>query len=158
MHGKMSGHVFVSYSRQDQKYTRKLVDDLRQRGFEVWIDDRVDFGDQWWRTIVQAIRSCRSLVVVMTPDSEESEWVEREVQLALREGKPIFPVLLRGREFPLLITTQFADVTGGRMPPQDFYDRLTQLLPVQQGQQRGEKMISNLSMALKSPATVNISS
>lgn len=143
MHGKMSGHVFVSYSRQDQKYTRKLVDDLRQRGFEVWIDDRVDFGDQWWRTIVQAIRSCRSLVVVMTPDSEESEWVEREVQLALREGKPIFPVLLRGREFPLLITTQFADVTGGRMPPQDFYDRLTQLLPVQQGQQRGEKMISN---------------
>jgi hypothetical protein len=60
----------------------------------------------------------------MTPDSEESEWVEREILLAQREGKPIFPLLLRGQENPLLITTQYADVTDGQLPPDGFYRRL----------------------------------
>ena len=120
----MGNHVFISYSRKDQTYARSLADDLRRHGCEVWIDDRIDYGDRWWRTIVQAIRSSAALIVVMTPDAEESDWVEKETMLAQREGKPILPLLLRGKEFPLLITTQYADVTGGQMPPQDFYDRL----------------------------------
>jgi len=117
-------HVFISYAREDQPYTRKLADSLRQRGFEVWMDDRIDFGDRWWQTIVQAIRASAAIVVVMTPDSEQSEWVEREILLAQHEGKPIFPLLLRGYGIPLLVTTQYANVTGGRMPPDDFYERL----------------------------------
>jgi hypothetical protein len=60
---------------------------LRKRGFDVWLDDRIDFGNRWWRTIVRAIRACAAFVVVMTPDSEESEWVEREVHLALRDER-----------------------------------------------------------------------
>lgn len=126
----MANHIFISYSREDQTYTRKLADDLRQRGFEVWMDDRIDFGDRWWRTIVQAIRASAAFVVVMTPDSEESEWVEREVMLALTERKPIFPLLLRGRGFPLLITIQYAEVVGGQMPPEDFYGRLRRVMTV----------------------------
>ena len=123
----MGNHVFISYSRKDQTYARKLADDLRKRGFEPWMDDRIDFGDRWWRTIDRKIRTCAAFVVVMTPDSEESEWVEREVQLALREVKPIFPLLLRGTGFSLLITIQHADVAGERLPPADFYERLGQV-------------------------------
>ncbi len=123
----MGTHVFISYSRKDQTYARKLADDLRKRGFEPWMDDRIDFGGRWWRTIDRKIRTCAAFVVVMTPDSEESEWVEREVQLALREGKPIFPLLLRGPGFSLLITKQHADVAGERLPPVDFYERLGQV-------------------------------
>ena len=120
----MTGHVFISYAREDQAYIRKLADSLRRRGLEVWMDDRIDFGDRWWQTIVQAIDASAAFVVVMTPTAEKSEWVEREVLVALDEGKPIFPLLLRGRRFPLLVTTQYADVTDGRMPPDDFYERL----------------------------------
>ena len=123
----MADHVFVSYSRKDQDYARSLENDLLKRGFDVWLDDRIDYGDRWWRTIVRAVHACAAFIVVMTPDSEESEWVEREVQLALRERKPIFSLLLRGKVFPLLITTQYADVTAGQMPPQGFYDRLGQV-------------------------------
>jgi acyl-CoA hydrolase len=125
----MGNHVFVSYSRQDQTYARKLADDLRRRSVDVWIDDRIDYGDRWWRTIVQAIRASAAFVVVMTPDSEESEWVEREVMLAMDEEKPIFPLLLHGKGFPIFINKQYANVTDGQMPPQDFYDRLRQVLP-----------------------------
>ena len=120
----MANHIFISYSRKDRDYVRKLEDELRKRGFDPWMDDRIDFGDRWWRTIDRYIRTCAAFVVVMTPGSEQSEWVEREVQLALRERKPVFPLLLRGLGFSLLITTQYADVTGERLPPADFYERL----------------------------------
>jgi len=123
----MSNQVFISYSREDQTYARNLANDLRKRRFDVWIDDRIDCGDRWWQTIVQAVRASAAFVVVMTPAAETSEWVEREIMLAQREGKLIFPLLLRDEVFPLLITMQYVDVTDGRMPPQDFYNRLRQV-------------------------------
>jgi formylglycine-generating enzyme required for sulfatase activity len=94
------------------------------------MDDRIDFGDRWWQTIVQALRSSAAFVVVMAPESERSEWVHREVLLALKERKPIFPLLLRGEGFPILVDRQYADVTGGRMPPDDFCDRLREVVPL----------------------------
>jgi formylglycine-generating enzyme required for sulfatase activity len=124
----MPNHIFISYAREDQPYARGLADHLRQRDFDVWMDDRIDFGDRWWQTIIQALRASAALVVVMTPQSEKSEWVHREVLLALDDHKPVFPLLLRGERFPLLIDRQYADVTGGQMPPEDFYDRLRQAL------------------------------
>jgi formylglycine-generating enzyme required for sulfatase activity len=124
-----TGHIFISYARVDQTYARKLADDLRSRGFEAWMDDRIDFGDRWWQTIVQAVRASAAFIVVMTPHAEQSEWVEREVMLALDEGKPVFPLLLRGKCFPLFITKQYANVSGGQMPPGPFYERLAQAAP-----------------------------
>lgn len=78
----MANHVFISYAREDRAYTRKLADHLRERGFDVWMDDRIDFGDRWWHTIVQALRASAAFVIVMMPEWEKSEWVEREVILA----------------------------------------------------------------------------
>jgi formylglycine-generating enzyme required for sulfatase activity len=123
--------IFISYAREDQAYTRKLVEELNRRGFETWIDDRIDYGDRWWRTIVKAIRNSAAFVVVMTPASDKSKWVDREVMLADAEGKPIFPLLLRGEVFPLFITAQYVDVTSGQLPPESFYTRLGGITPPQ---------------------------
>jgi formylglycine-generating enzyme required for sulfatase activity len=41
----------------------------------------------------------------------------------------IFPLLLRGHRFPLLINVQYANVTDGQMPPEDFYRRLGRVVP-----------------------------
>ncbi len=125
----MANHIFISYSRTDQSYARKLAEELRQRAFEVWIDDRIDYGSRWWRTIVKAIHNCAAFIVVMSPAAEESDWVEKEIMLAQDEKKPIFPLLLQGKRFALLINTQYADVTGGRLPPQGFYNRLRKIAP-----------------------------
>jgi hypothetical protein len=121
-------HVFISYKRSDQGYARRLANDLRGHGFDVWIDDRIDFGERWWQTIVQAIKDCGAFVVVMSPEAEKSEWVEKEIMLAKREPKPILPLLLKGKVFAILIDTQFADVTGERMPSEEFYRRLRAVL------------------------------
>jgi formylglycine-generating enzyme required for sulfatase activity len=36
-----------SYSPQDSDYAHRLEDALKQRGFEVWIDDRIDYGARY---------------------------------------------------------------------------------------------------------------
>jgi formylglycine-generating enzyme required for sulfatase activity len=116
--------VFISYARKDKGYTRKLADSLRKRGFEVWMNDHLESGDRRLRTIEQAVRDSAAVVVVMTPESRDSKWVEREILPAESEGKPIFPLLLRGRAFFLFMNKGYDDVTKGRMPPADFYERL----------------------------------
>jgi TIR domain-containing protein len=66
-----------------------------------------------------------AFLIVMSPEAEQSEWVQKEVLLAKRYRRPIFPLLLRGEEMPILIDLQFADVKNGEMPGPDFYRRVT---------------------------------
>jgi formylglycine-generating enzyme required for sulfatase activity len=124
----MTDQVFISYSRKDRDYVLRLAEALRARGFSVWNDSHIDFGDRWWQTIVGAIRDSGAMIVIMTPEAEASEWVEREIQLALSERVPVFPLLLRGKNFPLLITRQYAKVTDGELPPEGFFSRLERAL------------------------------
>jgi hypothetical protein len=63
----------------------------------------------------------------MTPASEESSWVDREIQEAEDEGKDILPLLLDGRRFFRLNHLQYEDVQGGRMPSDPWFDRLREL-------------------------------
>ena len=119
-----SGQVFLSYSRVDRTYVAKLAAELERRGFAVWYDDRIDLGHRWWRTIEQQIEVCAAMVVVMSPEARDSEWVEREIMLAQQEKKPILPLLLRGKVLSLLINQQYADVRNGELPPDAFYTRL----------------------------------
>ncbi|MBE2271842.1 MAG: toll/interleukin-1 receptor domain-containing protein, partial [Anaerolinea sp.] len=48
-------HVFISYSRKNQPYARMLADELLRRGFDVWIDDRIDYGEDWEDVIWKAL-------------------------------------------------------------------------------------------------------
>src|SRR5262245_39492281 len=122
-------HVFISYSRQNQDYAHKLAEKLQQEGFEVWIDDRIDYGDTWERVIFKAIDDCAAFLVIMTPQSYESDWVLRECQYADKRKRPQFPVLLEGEEFPRYVSTQYADVRSDKLPPDDFYQRLAKFAP-----------------------------
>lgn len=41
------GHVFISYSQRDTNYAHALADNLQGVGFNVWIDESLDYGSQW---------------------------------------------------------------------------------------------------------------
>jgi formylglycine-generating enzyme required for sulfatase activity len=121
-------HIFISYSRKDQPYARQLADELLHRGFDVWIDDNIDYGDRWQRVIFKAIDDCSAIIVLMSPASAESEWVEREYNYAHKRRKPQFPILLEGEEFPFYVTSHFVDVLDGSLPKDDFYARLQRVI------------------------------
>ncbi len=122
-------HVFISYSRRDSAYARKLADHLLSLGFDVWIDDRIDYGDDWWRAINRAIKACEVVVVVMTPDSDQSRWVQREITLADELAIPTYPLLLAGdllhsEHWTIFVRTQCVDVRHGELPDVEFFERL----------------------------------
>lgn len=126
-------HIFISYSKKNRDYARAFANKLLDTGFDVWIDDRIDYGEDWWQVIVKAIRECAAFLVVMTPDSDASKWVQREVTLADHLPKPIFPVLrdgdlLSSDNWSMFLRTQYADVRDGSFPKDDFHERLRQLI------------------------------
>ncbi len=126
--------VFISYSHKDRDYARKLAGYLLERGFDVWIDDRIDCGDEWWDKIVCSIQDCQdcaAFVVLMTPDSHSSKWVKRELLFADRQDKPMFPVLLDGENWAIFEPTQYADVRDRNLPADGFCERLASVAPRQ---------------------------
>lgn len=125
---KPSGHIFISYSKKQQKYARAYADYLIQNGFDVWIDDRIEYGDNWWDAIVEAVSNCAACSVIMSPDSKKSRWVDREVLLADSQNKPIFPLLLEGDNWPIFVSTQYIDVRDGNLPDDEFIEHLSQVV------------------------------
>jgi serine/threonine-protein kinase len=121
-------HIFISYSRRDIEYATRLKNYFLENGLPVWIDDQIEHGDHWFNEINEAIKSCGAFVVVMSPHAEESEWVQKELLLAKRYKKIIFPLLLDGDEFPILIDVQYGDVRGNTMPDTEFHRRISRTI------------------------------
>ena len=118
------GHIFISYSHKDKKYVEKLEKKLISEGFDVWIDHRIDYGDDWPEEIQNAIDTCDAFIVVMSETASESVWVRREVIHAERRNKPFFPLLLKGEFWFSLGNIQFVDVTDSSLPPEKYYNHL----------------------------------
>src|SRR5690349_24598116 len=100
------GHVFISYSRQDVEYVVRLAEHLKAAGIDVFYDSDISYSSQWWTTIVKRISDCSAMIVVMTPALDSSDWAQKEILFGRRSEKPIFPLLLEGKGYPLLIDVQ----------------------------------------------------
>jgi hypothetical protein len=91
--------VFLSYSRKDSRIFQTVRDTLRNAGLVVWTDDHLKPGTASWKNAIEhAIEHSRCVVVILSPDSKNSVWVERELDYASSHRKPIFPLLARGKE------------------------------------------------------------
>jgi tetratricopeptide (TPR) repeat protein len=115
----MANHHFLSYSSVDaQDFAIRLTDALAAGppSIPVWLDKReLKPGQEWDKQIVEAIRSCDSLLFVMTSDSVEDRSVcKQEWTRALTYKKPIVPLLLhRDAEMPFRLgSRQHIDFTG----------------------------------------------
>ena len=109
-------HIFISYSHTDSDYAHQLARSLEYNGFQVWIDERLDYGMQWPRVIQENLDSCAAFVVIMTPRAYISDWVQSELSRAKRKNKPMFPILLEGDEPWLSVeTTQYIQVESGSL-------------------------------------------
>ncbi len=96
--------VFLSYSRENSQFVLGLAQELKERGFRVWIDQMsIPAGADWDRSIDIGIRQSNLFVVVLSKNSVESMQVGSEIQLALDEHKPIFPVIYDDCEVPRIL-------------------------------------------------------
>ena len=74
---------FISYSSHDQHFVDILYQDLRKEGVLCWYaPERLKAGEKFPASITEAVQSREKLLVVLSKNSLDSEWVEREVMLA----------------------------------------------------------------------------
>ncbi len=98
--------VFISYSRKDIKFARRLAGDLETAGFDVWWDiSDLKGGDDWVRFIPAAIEASQYVLVLLSPDSIQSEWVEKEYSYAIRQRKKIIPAMIKLCDVPFSLHT-----------------------------------------------------
>ena len=76
--------VFMSYSRKDKDVMWRTAAFLRKQGVNVCVDNEklISGTPVWEEEIEKAIKAARAVVVIMSPDSKNSEWVRREISLA----------------------------------------------------------------------------
>ena len=96
----LTQQIFISYSRRDDVIMQRIVAFLREQGFNVWVDnEQLTPGTPIWEAeLEKAIKRADAVVVLSSPDSKKSEWVTRELVVAQRHRKRIFPLLIRGDE------------------------------------------------------------
>jgi hypothetical protein len=89
---------FISYSSKDQEFAERLRADLQDKGVRCWFAPHdLPIGAKTWDAIDEAIKLRDKLLLVLSKNSIESDWVEDEVQKAFAEERDrkqlvLFPI------------------------------------------------------------------
>jgi hypothetical protein len=109
--------VFLSYAQDDKAVARRLAEGLRAAGLRVWFDEwELGVGDSIVARIEQAVATSDLLLVLLSPRSVESRWVQMELgSFLVRELKDraitLIPALIEDCEIPrVLADRQYIDL------------------------------------------------
>ncbi|MFC2138125.1 SiaC family regulatory phosphoprotein, partial [Bacteroidota bacterium] len=106
--------VFISHSKKDRELALKIAEDLQKNSIEIWIDEwEIFVGDTIIKKLQEGINQCKFMVILVTKNSNSSNWVEKEWQTILQEEiinnqvklLPVkgdnceIPVFLRGKKY-----------------------------------------------------------
>ena len=127
--------AFISYSRRDLPFARQLEATLRayrppkdlavpQRYIRVFRDESDITGEEYKKSITRALTAAAKLIVVCSPNSASSRFVEEEIDLfnQHRGKEHIIPLLLDG--------IPNNEVTENTVDERAFPEALVRLLPM----------------------------
>jgi hypothetical protein len=88
--------IFISYSRKDQDFVRRLHDALAQAGRDVWVDwEDIPKTIEWKTRVYAGIEGAKNFVFVLSPDSIASPICGEELAHALEHNKRLIPIVYR---------------------------------------------------------------
>jgi TIR domain len=93
-------YAFASYNHVDSDNVSKIVKELHNKGFDIWMD-RFDLlpGDNWSLKISDAVKKSSILLLFIGKGNVSSSWVQQEIYLMSQNKKSaIIPILLDGAE------------------------------------------------------------
>jgi hypothetical protein len=112
----MTKSIFLSHSHLDKSFALKIFQDLQAQGIRVWFDEaELRPGDSLIGRIEAALETMDFLGVLLSRNSVESEWVLREVRIALTQeinGRivKVIPLLVEDCRIPgFLLDKLFVD-------------------------------------------------
>jgi TolB-like protein len=116
--GGSTAPVFISYASQDVAIADNIRAALEAAGILCWIAPRdVRAGQSYAAAIVEAINSCRMLLLVLSQAAIDSPHVLREVERASSKRRPVLPVRIDDARLPpdleyFLSANQWLDACG----------------------------------------------
>ncbi len=86
--------IFISYSRKDADFVRRVHERLVALGRETWVDwEGIPPSADWMRRIEGAIDAAEAVACVLTPDFVASPVCAREVAHAVAQHKRLIPIV-----------------------------------------------------------------
>src|SRR6202011_5571829 len=110
--------VFISHCSADRKFVDAAVHSFfKSHNIDTWFSPQdIPGGADWYKHIMEGLNKSDWFVIVMTPRSHLSDWVRKEVELALetKRGR-ILPILMEKCDLkkihPELETLHYEDFT-----------------------------------------------
>lgn len=102
----VSRDIFISYSTKDTTIAELLASQLRLKDLSVFLAHQtIDIGPRWETQVLDALRSCRLAIPILTPQSLSSDWVRYEIGAFWALGKLVAPALLgvKSSELPAML-------------------------------------------------------
>lgn len=84
----MGQHIFISHTTKNDAFVKKLREALELFDELTWVDSReLTGGDKLKSTIEESISTARYFLIVISIDALSSEWVQDELDFALKQAK-----------------------------------------------------------------------
>ncbi|GAB4508314.1 MAG: hypothetical protein OHK0046_00350 [Anaerolineae bacterium] len=118
--------VFISYSRKNTEFVRKLVSRLNETGRAAWVDWKGIplSAPNWWREVQDGIEKTNNFLFILSPDSFASPVCHLELNYALRINKRVIVVVHQEVDtsagFAVLAAFQPDDAMLDRLGNQDL--------------------------------------
>ncbi len=88
----MAHEVFISHSSKDKAVADAVCASIEASGIRCWIAPRdIRSGQVWAGAIVEAIQSCRIMVLIFSSSSNNSRDVAKELTVAVDSGAIVIP-------------------------------------------------------------------
>jgi serine/threonine kinase PknH len=84
--------LFISYSRLDRDMVEKLVNTVRLIDEQVWFDEHLAGGQEWWSEILKRIRTCDAFIFALSKNSQLSRHCQAELQYGRQLRRNILPI------------------------------------------------------------------
>jgi len=110
-------NVFISYKREERARCERIANKLKALNLDVWFDARLPSGKSFDREIETTIKKAKTVLVLWSPASVESEWVRNEASIGKERGilaaaqlAPCeLPIAFRATHYETLFEEGFAD-------------------------------------------------
>jgi len=103
--------IFIAYAHVDKNQVYQIIKNLQDDGFKIWLDKRLNAGEEWREIVQMKIQKCQVFIAFLTRNALKSRHLIAEILIAIENKKKYFCVFLE-------------EIPKEDIPPELQYERI----------------------------------